>query len=79
VSIGTNTYVVFLHRGCRVAFFVYNEHINRRTDMFLRMQIAIAVARKLMQVTGMGIHDACRIVGNRYNVDASKVYRELTH
>jgi hypothetical protein len=47
--------------------------------MWLRLQIAVAVARKLIQATGMGLHDACRIVGNRYNVDASKVYRELTH
>lgn len=47
--------------------------------MFLRLQIAIAVARKLIQATGMGIHDACRIVGTRYNVDSAKVYRELTH
>lgn len=47
--------------------------------MWLRLQIAIAVARKLMQATGMGLHDACRIVGNRYNVDSAQVYRALTH
>lgn len=47
--------------------------------MWLRMQMAIAVARKLMQVTGMGLHDACRIVANRYNVDASALYRNMTH
>lgn len=46
--------------------------------MWLRLQIAIAVARKLIQITGMGTHDACRIVANRYNVDAVQVYRELT-
>lgn len=47
--------------------------------MWLRLELAVLVARKLIQATGMGLHDACRIVANRYNVDAAKVYRQLTH
>jgi|694.fasta_scaffold03007_13 hypothetical protein len=47
--------------------------------MWLRLQLAILIARRLIQATGMGLHDACRIAGNRYNVDASQVYREITN
>jgi hypothetical protein len=47
--------------------------------MWLRMQLAIQITRKLIQATGMGLHDACRIVANRYNVDASALYRNMTH
>ena len=47
--------------------------------MWLRMALAVAVARKLIQATGMGLHEACRIVATRYNVEAAKVYRQLTN
>jgi hypothetical protein len=46
--------------------------------MILRLTLAVQVAKKLVTLTGMNLWDACRAAANRYDVDASKIYRILT-
>jgi hypothetical protein len=46
--------------------------------MILRLTLAVEVAKKLVTLTGMNLWDACRAAANRYDVDASKIYRILT-
>lgn len=46
-------------------------------DMWLRLQAAVVVARKLIHATGMGIHDACKLAASRYNVDFQTLLQQL--
>lgn len=46
--------------------------------VFLRLMLAVEVAKKLVTITGMNLWDACRAAANRYDVDSEKVYRILT-
>jgi phosphate-selective porin len=55
----------------------YTVGMNWEIDMWLRLQAAVVVAKKLIHATGMGIHDACKIAASRYNVDFQTLLQQL--
>lgn len=46
--------------------------------MMMRLYLAVTLAKRLIQITGMNIFDACRYAANQYSVDSARVYRILT-